>query len=46
MLKMTRLSDSALGLGANNNEVIGDGGKAGNKNLSKSKKSKNTKPGI
>ena len=49
MLKMTRLLDLALGrLGANDNEVVGGSSKADEtiKNLSKSKKLKNTKSKI
>ena len=46
MLKTTRLSNLASRLGANNNAVVGDGGKADDKNLLKSKKSKNAKSKI
>ena len=42
---MTGSSDLALRLGADNNEVVGGSGKADDKNLSKSKKSKNAKSG-
>ena len=45
MLKITGSSDSALSLGGNNDKVVGVGGKAGDRNLSKSKKSKNAKSG-
>ena len=45
MLKTIESSDSALRLRANNNEVLGGGGKADDRNLSKSKKLKNTKSG-
>ena len=45
MLKTTKSSDSALRLGANDNEVVGGGGKVDDKNLSKSKMSKNAKSG-
>ena len=45
MLKTTELSNLASReLGTN--EVVGGGGKADDRNLSKSKKSKNTKSGI
>ena len=43
---MIRLSDLASRLGTDDNEVVRDGGKADDKNLSKSKKSKNTKSVI
>ena len=44
MLKTTRLSDLApKELGANDNEVVGGGGKVDGRNLSKSKKLKNAK---
>ena len=47
MLKMTRLLDLALReLRANDHEVVGNSGKVDNKDLSKSKKSKNTKSRI
>ena len=47
MLKTTRSSDSAQReLGADDNEVVGGGGKVDNRNLSKSKKLKNIKSGI
>ena len=42
---MTRLLDLALSLGANNDKGVGGGSKANDKNLSNSKKSKNTKSG-
>ena len=45
MLKTTELSDSAPRLGANNDEVVGSGGKADDRNLSKSKKLRNAKSG-
>ena len=44
---MTESSDSARReLGVNDNEVVGGGGKVDDRNLSKSKKSKNAKSGI
>ena len=43
MLKMTGSLDLAPRLGANDDEVVGGGGKADNRNLLKSKKSKNVK---
>ena len=46
MLKMTGLSDLAPRLGTNDDEVVGGGGKANDRNLSKSKKSKKAKSGI
>ena len=46
MLKTTGSSDLASRLGADDDEVVGGGGKADNKNLSKSKKSKNVKSGV
>ena len=46
MLKTTRSWNSAPRLGADNNEFVGGGGKANDKNLSKSKKSKNVKSGV
>ena len=45
MLKTTGLLDLAPRLGANNDKVVGAGGKANDRNLSKSKKSKNAKSG-
>ena len=45
MLKITGSSDSAPRLRANDNEVVGDDDKADNRNLLKSKKSKNAKSG-
>ena len=45
MLKTTRSSELAPRLGANDDEVVGDGGKADDKNPSKSKNSKNAKSG-
>ena len=45
MLKTTESSDLAPRLRANDNEVVGGGGKADDRNLSKSKKSKNVKSG-
>ena len=44
LLKMTKLSDLAPRLGANDGEVVGSDGKADNRNLSK--KSKNVRSGI
>ena len=41
ILKTTGSSDLALRLRTNDNEVVGGGGKADDKNLSKSTKSKN-----
>ena len=46
MLKTTGSSDSALSLRADDNEIVGGGGKAEDQNLSKSKKSKNVKSGV
>ena len=46
MLKTTGSSNSAPSLGANNNEIVGGGGKVDDRNLSKSKKSKKAKSGI
>ena len=46
MLKTTGSSDSAPRLGADDDEVVGGGGKAEDQNLSKSKKSKNVKSGV
>ena len=46
ILKMTRSSDSAPRLEANDNEVVRGGDKADDKNLSKFKKSKNAKSEI
>ena len=46
ILKTTGLSDSALRLGVNDDEIYGSGGKADDRNLSKSKKLKNAKFGI
>ena len=46
MLKTTGLSGLAPRLGADDNEVVGGGSKADDKNLSKSKKSKNVKSGV
>ena len=43
---MTGLSDLAPRLGTNDDEVVGGGGKANDRNLSKSKKSKKAKSGI
>ena len=43
MLKTTGSSDTAPSFGANDNEDVGSGGKADDRNLSKSKKSKNIK---
>ena len=43
MLKTTGSSDSAPRLGADDDKVVGGGGKAEDQNLSKSKKSKNVK---
>ena len=45
MLKTTRSLDLAPKLGAGDDEVVGSGGKADDRNLSKSKKSKNSKFG-
>ena len=45
MLKTTRSSDSAPKLGADVDAVVGGGSKADDRNLSKSKKSKNAKSG-
>ena len=45
MLKMTGSLDLAPRLGVNDDEVVGGGGKADDRNLSKSKKSKNAKSG-
>ena len=45
MLKTTGSLDLALRLGANDNEVVGSGSKADDRNLSKSKKLKNVKFG-
>ena len=46
MLKTTGSSDSAPRLGADDDEVVGGGGKAEDQNLSKSKKLKNVKSGV
>ena len=46
MLKTTESLDSALRLGADDDEVVGGGSKADDKNLSKSKKSKNVMSGV
>ena len=46
MLKTTGSSDSAPRLGADDDKVVGGGGKAEDQNLSKSKKSKNVKSGV
>ena len=46
ILKTTRSLESAPRLGADDNEIVGGGGKADDKNLSKSKKSKNAKSEI
>ena len=46
MLKTNRSSDSAPRLGANDDEIVGVGGKADDKNLSKSKKLINAKSEI
>ena len=46
MLKTTRSSDSAPRLGNDDDEVVRGGGKANDRNLSKSKKSKKAKSGI
>ena len=45
MLKATGSSESAPRLEANDDEVVGGGDKADDRNLSKSKKSKNVKSG-